>query len=175
MKKLTISFCLVLAFSQMMFGGAISMDTWYGFVWTPVQGAAVGSEANPGEMPWTIEVGSTAYLVVVDGYMSGDRFEAFDNSISLGATTVVGSTTTGCEVPLTCLANAGYSSGIWALAPGSHSISIGILADPHEGGGAYFGVLSEDPSAVPEPATFALVGMGAALAVLRARRRRQAR
>jgi hypothetical protein len=170
----TLLLLFLFASSQFLFGGVVTLDIWNDFAWPPVQGQ--NSTSNP---PWTITTATTTYFVIVDGYNSGDRFEAFDNAVSLGQTTASTTNFSGCvggDTPTNCLQDSNFSHGVFALSAGSHSLTIGVTENPWNSGGAWFAVLSRDPlgSSVPEPATFVLSGAGLLAAAALARRRQRA-
>ncbi len=54
------------------------------------------------------------------------------------------------------MANPGISSGSVLLGGGAHSITIQMLASPFGSGAAFFRI----DSAVPEPGTLLLLGLG---------------
>lgn len=156
----------------------ITPSGWYGFEWggtLPVgtSGAATFAEftpvANPGGSPWTFTLTDPTNLVVVDGFLSSDRFEAFNFGVSLGLTSLVAAGEGECaggNDPLTCLADSRFSSGVFLLAPGNYQLTIQAVAGLTSGG-SYFGFQSVS---VPEPASIALLAIGAAGALVRRRR-----
>jgi hypothetical protein len=153
----------------------ILVNTLYGFGFGGV-GSALESSAgfiqptNPAgtvspDPAWTFTLASPGTLTFLDLFLSVDQFEIFDNLVSLGVTSapVDGGT---CGSDFTCaLADARYSRGIFALAPGSYSITGTHLAG-QSGAGAFI-----VETTVPEPGTLALLGL--ALAGFAASRRRK--
>lgn len=118
------------------------------------------------DAPWTFTLASPGTLTFLDLFLSVDQFEIFDNILgSLGVTSapIDGGT---CGSDFTCaLADARYSRGIFALAPGSYSIT-GLHVAGQSGAGAFI-----VETTVPEPGTLALLGL--ALAGFAASRRRK--
>jgi hypothetical protein len=126
-----------------------------GFEWIALDGSAISFD---------ITLAGPAQLKVIDGGFAGDRYEVFDNGVSLGLTTLGGSTypvSTGLDFDA-AWANASYSRGVFSLGAGSHSIT-GVLVDSAlDGTGARLdatvGAVSITP--VPEPTTLALMLAG---------------
>ena len=137
-----------------------------GFEWIALDGSAISFD---------ITLAGPAQLKVIDGGFAGDRFEVFDNGVSMGLTSA-GANSYPISVGLdfgTAWADAAYSRGIFTLGAGLHSIS-GVLVDSalDDTGAridATVGALSI--SSVPEPTTPALMLAGLAGLALVARRR----
>jgi hypothetical protein len=164
------------------FAGPVNLDQWYGFAWSGTAlplatygydtASADASVLNPGDSPWTITLTAPAYLVLVDGYSSGDRFEAFDGAVSLGLTSLVAAGAQECaggDGPIHCLADNRFSSGSFLLGVGDHSLSITTVSGSTSGA-AWFEV-DEVDAGIPEPSTLSLVGL-AGFAILAWRRQR---
>jgi hypothetical protein len=106
MKNILLTLTLAFLATVPMHAAAISVDTWYGFSWSgtgagaTVNGFATSSTTtpitNPGDPAWTIDSATTLYLVIVDGFLSEDQFEAFNNLISLGLTSAPTPGSTEC-------------------------------------------------------------------------------
>ena len=161
--------CVALAVSmQDAKATAINLDTWYEFGFDGV-GSALGSgvgtvpATNPpdgntivqvDDAPWTITTTETTRLIVLDLFNSVDQFEIFDNAASLGLTSVPVDGG-NCDSDITCaLGDPRYSRREYILAAGNHSLTGTQVAGIP--GAAVF----EITSAVPEPATLSLLGLG---------------
>jgi hypothetical protein len=121
-------------------GAAVAVSPgsgWLQFSWFNLNTQALGcSPADPqglvcdpssgatfvGAAPWTFSGAAT--LKVVDGFATGDRYEVFDNGVSIGQTSIPTSGTTCGADPAACDANASASKGTFNLGAGSHSITI---------------------------------------------------
>jgi len=112
---------------------------YHGIAWsglTPVTGLAFGifPGVNP---PWTMDCGAGSCLfTVVDGFVPIDQFEVFDFGGSIGITSVpnTGGASCGGTDPDACLANPDFSSGVFCLGSGTHSITMDQILNT--GGGA---------------------------------------
>jgi hypothetical protein len=162
------------ALSSVAHADPINVDQWYTFRFDGpgnplVAGVGVTLGTNPASIaapdaPWTFTLTDSRELVVLDGFLSTDRFEIFNFGVSLGITSV--NTTGGaCGSDITCALNdLRYSRGIFALGPGSYSITgLQTVGQP----GAAFLIVRA--AAVPEPGVLALLLVGAA--ALAARRK----
>ena len=76
--------------------------------------------------PWTFS--GPASLLVLDLFLSGDQFQVFDNSVSLGLTSAPGVTIQCGQVLIgdigCALADLDFSRGVYVFGPGNHSITI---------------------------------------------------
>lgn len=108
-------------------------------------------------------------LIVLDLFSRGDRFEVFDNLVSIGQTSVVvndGLSTCSNNIG-NCLADLTYSRLIANIAgAGAHSITINVLQNALGtfSGAAVFQLASPG---IPEPGTLGLLAGGLALLALR--------
>jgi hypothetical protein len=118
---------------------------------------------------FTVPIGLTGKLTVVDAVDAGDTFDVFANGALLGPTSPAGTPTANVGYDFTAaLADPAFSRGVFWLAPGIYAIT-GNLASNVSGFNATAGGLNV--SLVPEPATAASVLAGlAALAAVRRRR-----
>lgn len=180
--KITVNKSAVRCFSAMLlampvFGGAILPDGSYhefqfGTATSAVFSCAGGCDAtsNPiaeqtSSPPWTFTTAGPATLFVLDLFFKGDRFQFFDNLVSVGTTSVVANTgVNSCSGDIACAtADAGYSRLSVALSAGAHSLTGSVIANAtgaSAGGAAVFSVAT---SAVPEPGTMVLIGLGGVL------------
>jgi hypothetical protein len=129
--------------------------------------------APDGSIYWTFDCQSQhCKIVVTDLYVVSDKFEIYDNNVLLGVTSTVKDWdelgygdpfesppyTTDPDV---ALASGFFSSGIFYVGAGAHSISIKDIHIPPVGvGGAPFpdGTVAFKVT-VPEPGTLALLGL----------------
>jgi YVTN family beta-propeller protein len=115
--------------------------------------------------PWTFQAPSAgAILTVTDAFLAGDRFQVFDFGSSLGLTSVPAGGADCGDDPVTCLSTPGIGNGTFSLAAGNHSLTLTPTLG--NGGAGYLRV-----DAVPEPATWLLLGAGiGAMWLIRSRR-----
>ena len=169
--------------------GPITLDTFYEFGFGSVGSQATGCDpADPAgpfctpsggtpttfldAPPWTFNVGAAGgSLTVTDAFNPIDQFQVFDFGASLGLTSAPVPGPSCGDDPVVCLANPNVSHGVFALAPGNHSITI-VVTTQRGGGAGYLRAEQTVAQVVPEPATLLLVGSGALAAITRARRRR---
>ena len=184
--KTIVTMAGVLALSAgSMFAGIVPVDgSWTEFAFTTVGTFATGACSVCGgttvdpiaaqgiNSPWTFS--GSAILTETDLFLEGDQFQVFDNGISLGDTSVPLNTGLDpCTNDIGCaLGNAGYSSGVFDLGGGAHSITIEVVQDAigTQGGAGAFSVSAA--AAAPEPGTMALFAAG--LGMLGFARRRRA-
>jgi hypothetical protein len=118
--------------------GTITTDgTYYEFFFGAAPSAAAGcspcmATTNPVAVtsvgpPWTFS--DAASLFVLDIADTGDQFQAFDNGISLGTTSVVPNPGTDpCGFNIGCAAgNPLYTKRTFALGIGAHSITLNVI------------------------------------------------
>jgi hypothetical protein len=134
-----------------------------GLLCTPSAGTPTSFAPAP---PWTFDVGpGGGELVVTDAFLYGDSFNAFNFGVLLGSTPLVAQGG-GCgSDPVVCAADPLASTGIFALAPGSYSLTIqsSVVTSARA---AYFTVTQ-----VPEPGLLALTMLGAGAILARRRGR----
>jgi hypothetical protein len=165
-----------------VFAGAVATDG----SWTEFQFGVVGTFAsgcsgaclatvNPvasqvAGSPWTFS--GAAVLTVTDLFLEGDQFQVFDNSVSLGDTSVPLNTGLNpCTNNIGCaLANSDYSTGVFDVGGGDHSITIEVIQNAL-GSANGAAALSVDAAPTPEPGTMVLFGAGLGLLGLVRRRR----
>jgi hypothetical protein len=180
MKRLGLAFLVlgVLAFSAApTFASAILTDgSWHEFLFGGVGSFATGCSGScvpttdpvaeqTSTAPWTFS--GPAVLTVQDLFLSVDRFQVFDNNVSLGDTSVeTAGSDCGGDIGV-CSSNVAFSRGVFSLGAGSHSITIQLI-DSGAGGGA--AVLSA-ATAAPEPSALPLLGLGLGLLAFVARKR----
>ena len=175
MKKVLLGFFVVFALAGTASAGPIAVDgPWYEFGFAGVGSpggdcsgcsGTVPASVNAGNAPWTFS--GPATVTVLDLFLSGDRFELFDNLVSVGITSapVAGD---DCSGNIACaLADPDFSRLVVSLGAGNHSLTINTLASPFGGGAAVFQVRT------PEPTSMLLLGSGLAGVAARIRRRRK--
>jgi hypothetical protein len=104
---------------------------WTAFNWSE----GVGSFNNEG--PFTFSTAVPAYVSVTDAYVDGDRFEVFDNGLSLGVTSEpVDDGSYGGFSPDCVYLDPRLSSGQFLVGAGDHAITLKIV---QAGGGFTYG------------------------------------
>jgi hypothetical protein len=159
-----VSLCISAAAAS---ASTVSVNTWYEFGFGGTDSALIsGNGFIPGtnpvptvapDAPWEFTLASAGTLFVTDMFNSGDQFELFNDGISLGLTSnpVEGS---NCGSDLTCaILNTNLSSGSFALAAGTYSITGLVRLSPFGGGAGAF-IISTTP--VPIPAALPLLASG---------------
>lgn len=128
-----------------------------------------GGEGSSWSDTFEFTLTDTAVLKVTDAYLSGDQFAVYNFGSLLGLTSVPGST--GDQIGSdysAAFADSRWSSGAYVLGAGTYQISGTTVLSPFGSGGAGIQL-----APVPEPETYALMGMGlTALMVLRRRNKK---
>lgn len=127
--------------------------------------------------PFTYTAPFSTDIYVTDDFLVGDVFEVFDSGVSLGTTSApAGGPGVGEAGPAAAFADPDYSSGIFTVGPGSHSITIRTIAGLDSGRG-YIQVLQSDmvPVPIPEPSTWAALASLSLAGLCLARRRNRTR
>lgn len=119
----------------------------------------------------------SAYLTVVDGGFSGDRFQLFDNGQLLGETSAPANSypdSLGLDFD-SAFSNPDYSQGVYLLSSGNHSITglLSLSAVDDLGSDINATVGAVRLTAVPLPAAAWLFASGTALIGAASGRRRQ--
>jgi hypothetical protein len=166
--------------------GAIPVDTYLQFGFEQAGTAAVGCDpADPGGLfcipssgtatsfldapAWTFS-GAGFVLTVVDAFLSDAQFEVFDFGVLVGVTSLPARLGVDCgDDPVTCLATAGMSQGVFALGAGNHALTL--VPTRAAGPGSAYLHLAAVPNTVPEPTSLALA-LGA-LGLMCGKRRRK--
>jgi hypothetical protein len=122
-----------------------------------------------GTPPWTFSSAVTVEFTITDAFLLGDYFDVYDFGTLIGSTPIVALGANCGLNPDVCLADPRFSHAVFTLAPGAHSITIGV----HEAqilGEGFFRV-----TAVPEPSTLLLLGSSVAGLLVRRRARKSKR
>ena len=151
----------------------VTDGVWYEFAVDGVGSSATGcnpadpagpfcisSSGTPTEFApapaWGIALLNGGTLTVTDAFLNGDIFDIFDFGVLIGSTSPIGGAADCGDDPVVCLADAGMSSGLFALGTGAHSLTIVAAQAPSSSAVGYFRI---DPlAAVPEPSTIGLLG-----------------
>jgi hypothetical protein len=88
--------------------------------------------------PFTFE--GSFCVFITDDFSKGDQFTIYDNDVALGSTSAVAEVVADEVGPDAAFADPTYSSGVFPVGPGSHSITIQIINNPFDGGRAYIKV-----------------------------------
>jgi hypothetical protein len=79
---------------------------------------------------------------ITDAFWAGDQFRIYDNGNPIGDTSSVPEAKPGVNDPNAAYLDSRYSHGSFRLTPGYHSISIEVIKNPYDAGGAYIRVMS---------------------------------
>jgi hypothetical protein len=148
--------CLLLGLPRVARADTIIVNGgWQSFSWDN----APGTFSSNG--PFTFTSAFTTKLTVTDAFLDGDRFQVFDNNVSLGLTSLPkdDGTQVGGDADA-ALANSKFSSGTFQLVAGSHSISIETIgtAKGYPSGSGYLRVDGSGGTRDnPEPASLVLL------------------
>jgi hypothetical protein len=153
------------SYHEFLFGVAGAFATGCAGGCSPTTDPVAEQSSTPA---WTSS--GLAVLRVLDLFVAGDSFEVFDNGSAIGFTSAVSASSgdSSCSNDIGCaISDVNYSDGVFLLGAGSHSITIEVVqnATGNSGGAAVFSL-----STVPEPGTWAMLGVGlAGLGLLRRR------
>jgi len=131
------------------------------------------ADGSPLTFQFVIPDASVGTLTVVDAVTAGERFTVFANGVSLGTTTLQGSSSVNLGYDYdAALANAAFSRGVYTLAAGSYAIT-GVMLAAEDGINATQGGLRLEIAPVPEPASVAMLVAGLGLIGAAVRRRQR--
>lgn len=150
-------------------------NSWYSFDIDDFTAQSFGTEWIDGQidttrgyvgdgsaLSLTFTLATPTYLKVVDAGFAGDRFEVFDNGVSLGQTSVP-TDTFGINFATgdfdAAYADGRYSTGFYLLGAGSHTIT-GALSSTTVPFNATVGAIALQP--IPVPAAIWFLGSGLA-------------
>lgn len=121
--------------------------------WQPFNWNVSNSPTNS-DGAFTFTAASPVRLDVTDAYIDGDRFQVLDFGVFLGLTSVPTDDGSWTNNPDAAFADLRWSSGMFLLEAGSHSIELVTLqtATGCNDGTGYL-------RAVPEPSTWAVVAV----------------
>jgi len=143
-------------FHQFQFSGTINSAVFpCGGSCLPTTNPVAEQASSP---PWTFS--GPASIFITDVFQVADRFEVFDNLVSLGQTSAgTNDGSNPCGGDIACaIANPKYSNGTFIVGGGAHSLTINVIqiaSGITQGGSAVFEV-----TAIPEPGTLVLLGAG---------------
>jgi hypothetical protein len=179
-KILQLAACFALAALPAVCG-PISLGNWYSFGWVPVNYSnnplpqAMGgfpgytgvngttilgttcSGTAPCTDPWTFTAAGSVDLYVSDLFYDGDQFAVYDNGVLLGYTSSPANDGTYCNNDPSLCGSSKFSHGVFILGSGNHSITIFLVGETN---GINSGRAAFQLSAVPEPTTLGMMGIG---------------
>ena len=98
-------------------------------------------EGQPIEEPFSFSSSTPVVVKVTDVLCRGDQYEVFEFGVSIGTTAAVPVQECGTEPfvgdPAVAFEDPSFSHGSFVLSPGSHSITIVVIADPFGHGSGY--------------------------------------
>lgn len=162
MKHFSLKALAVVA-TMMSAGSASAVTLNIDSGWDRFGFGAVGTSASP---TFTFTLTGYGLLSIVDGFLSGDRFEVFVNSVSQGLTSlpVQGTTTVGQNYDA-AIADSNYSNWSRRLGPGSYLVSLMVKQRSGTDTRIHLGGIRLDTAPVPVPAAglmlLTALGMGA--------------
>jgi len=124
--------------------------------------------------PWTFSLSGPGVFRVTDAFLTGDNLWLYEGANLLAASTLVAKASLGPSLYDSAWTSDAYAKIEYFLGAGSYSFKV--IGDGGGGLPAGFGVrLDTISSAVPEPATWAMliVGFGLVGGTMRSTRRRQ--
>lgn len=127
-----------------------------------------GAPTPASDGPFTFFSTTAVDVFVTDDFLSDDRFAVRDFGALLGLTSVPSFLDSGEKGPAVAFLDPDYSSGVFTVGPGAHSITIDVLAGSLPSGRGY---IKAETVTVPEPGTVLLLGAGLAAIGFAYRRR----
>jgi len=168
--RLAVLLCGLLFASQIFGATIVAPDAgFYRFGMDVIGGEVVGRPAS-GDLlasdgsPFTFSLTTPGQMIIADLQLSVDQFQVYINSVDFGLTSMpVAGGSVGLDVAA-ALADARFSRGVYNLGAGDYMVQVFLFnGDALPASGA-IGVFT-----VPEPGTYALIGAGLGLILLRRR------